>query len=251
MRAKLSHALAGLAIAAALVSAASAGQPVNLNPEPTDATGQVTLGELFDNAGPARDIVVTTRTGPTIVLDAAAVRSFAARNGLDWDNPRGVRRIIVRAGPGASGSAATSRNQEILTYGRDLSAGEVVQPQDLVWAKAAAQPADAPRDADAVIGMAARRPLRQGDAVQTHDVAAPIVIKLGDTISVIYADGGVTLTLEARAMANASVGETLNVLNPASKKVIEAVASGPGQAVVGPEAVRLKADHAPAQFALR
>jgi len=34
--------------------------------------------------------------------------------------------------------------------------------------------------------MAARRPLREAPAVSARDVTAPVVIKAGDTISVIY-----------------------------------------------------------------
>ncbi|MBV9994760.1 MAG: flagellar basal body P-ring formation protein FlgA [Caulobacteraceae bacterium] len=233
----------------ALAGAAVAGQPVSLNPAPVDSTGKVTLGELFDDAGAARDVVVAARLGPSVVLDAAAVQALARRYGLDWGNPTGLRRIIVR-GAGAA-DAVAGRNVEILAYARNLAAGEIVQAQDIVWTKAAAQPVDTPHDPDAVIGMAARRPLRQGEAVETRDLSAPIVIKAGDTISVTYADGGVTLTLQARAMANASVGQSLSVLNPVSKKVIEAVAAGPGAAVVGPEALRLKSEHAPDQLALR
>jgi flagella basal body P-ring formation protein FlgA len=239
------------AIAAAmtlLFTAPALANPVTLNANLTDATGQITLGELFDDAGPARDVVVAERTGPNIVLDAAAVQAFARRYGLDWDNPRGITRIIVRAeGVGM----VAGRNREILTYARSLNTGELVQPSDLIWAKAAAAPSDAPSRADAVIGMAARHPLREGDPVLSHDVTAPLVVKMGDTIEVTYSDGGITLTLQGKAMANAAAGESFNVLNPASKKLIEAVATGPDQAVVGPEAQRLKAERNPGQIALR
>ena len=236
-----------LFIAAFFAVPAFAATPVTLNANLLDASGQVTLGELFDDAGPAANVVVAARPGPSVVLDAGAVQAFALRYGLQWDNPQGIRRIIVRADP--SGRAAG--NRDILTYAHSLMAGDIVQPQDLVWAKAAAAPLDAPRNADTVIGMAARRPLREGDAVNAHDVAPPLVIKAGDTVLVVYADGGITLTLQAKAMANAAAGDSLNVLNTASKKLIEAVATGPGQAVVGPEALRLRAEHNPSQIALR
>jgi flagella basal body P-ring formation protein FlgA len=236
-----------LAIASALAVPAFAATPVTLNVDLTDATGQVTLGELFDDAGPARDVVVAQRTGPTVVLDAAAVQAFARRYGLDWDNPQGIRRIIVRADAGGLGAA---HGREVLTYAHSLITGQIVQPDDLIWAKAAAAPVDAAPNTDVVIGMAARRPLREGDTVLTRDVTAPIIIKAGDTVAVTYADDGVSLTLQGKAIANAAAGETINILNTASKKTIEAVATGPDQAVVGPEAQQLKEQRA-AQFALR
>ena len=243
------RALLTAGLLALIAAPALAGTPVTLNAYLVDASGQVTLGELFDNAGAAANVVVAPRSGPSVVLDAGAVQAFARRYGLDWDNPAGLRRIIVRAD--TSGGAGRTGNRDILTYARSLNAGEIVGAEDLVWAKAAAVPMGAPHDTGAVIGMAARRPLREGDAVLAADVTAPIVIKSGDTVLVTYADGGVTLTLQAKAMANAAVGDSLNVLNTASKKLIEAVASGPDEAVVGPEALRLKAAKSPAQIAFR
>jgi len=239
--------LSALFFLALLASPALAGTPVTLNANLTDATGHVTLGELFDDAGPARDVVVAERAGPSVVLDAAAVQAMARRYGLDWDNPQGIRRIIVRAD---AGGMAAAHGREILTYAHSLVTGQIVQPDDLIWAKASAAPVDAAPSVDAVVGMAARRPLREGDAVLDRDVTAPIVIKAGDVVSVTYADEGVTLTLQGRAMANAAAGESLNIQNTASKKLIEAVATGPDQAVVGPEALRLKEQRA-SQFALR
>jgi len=41
------------------------------------------------------------------------------------------------------------------------------------------------------------------------------------------------------------MGETLNVMNLTSKKVIQAVAIGPDQAVVGPEAEEIKSAGVP------
>lgn len=235
-------------IVAMLAVPADAGTPVNLNANLVDIAGQVTLGELFDNAGPARDVVIAERHGPSVVLDAGAVQAVARRYGLDWDNPHGIARIIVR---GAATGSLSLGAHDVLAYARNLNTGEIVQPSDLLWARAVGAPADAPANADAVIGLAARRPLREGDPVLSRDVTAPIVIKVGDTVSVTYADRGVTLTLQGKAMAAAAAGDTVNILNTASKKLIEAVATGPDQAVVGPEALRLKAERDPARLALR
>jgi flagella basal body P-ring formation protein FlgA len=245
-----------LALAALLLAAASpalAGQPVVLKAQTLDTDGLVTLSDLFDGAGAAGKIPVAAKPGASIILNAAAVQGVARRAGLDWANAEGVRSIVVRSeasGAPAFGAPAARGNVEVLTYARSLAAGEVVQPADLVWAKLAMAPADAPRDADAVVGLAARRPLRAGAAVSARDVAAPQVIKSGDLVTVTYEDSGISLSLQAKALASAAVGETVSVLNTQSKKTLQAVATAPGQAAVGPAAQMLKAA-VRSQYALR
>ena len=56
------------ALAALLIATpALAGQAVSLRSDTTDADGRITLGELFDGAGAASDVVVATRVGPSAV----------------------------------------------------------------------------------------------------------------------------------------------------------------------------------------
>jgi len=234
---------------AAVAAPALAGQQVALKPEPTDSDGVVTLGDLFEGAGDKAATPVASKPGASVVLDAGAVQAAARRAGLDWANAEGYRRIIVRSA--AATAAPTAKgNVEVLTYARSLNAGEVVGPQDLVWGKAAADPADAVRDAGAAIGMAARRPLRAGAVAMTRDLSPAQVIKAGDMVTVTWQDGGVSLALQGKAVANAALGEAFAVQNPASKKIVQAVATGPGQALIGPAADRFQASRHP-QFASR
>jgi flagella basal body P-ring formation protein FlgA len=236
-------------ILVALAGPSFAAQPVTLRAQPMDADGVVTLGEIFEGAGPAAGRAIATRNGPMLLLSAQVVRAAAARAGLDWPNAEGLRQIAVRGASGAT-AAAPRANVEALTWARSLSAGEIVQPQDLVWAPVAATPADAPGEPEAVIGKAARRPLRAGAAVTGRDVSAPVVIRAGDVITLSYDNGGVSLSLQAKALAAGAVGETISAQNVTSKKTVQAVVSGPGQALVGPaaEALRLTA---PTRIALR
>ena len=242
--------LLALALAAA-ATPALAGQPVTLRGDTVSAGPVVTLGDLFEGAGRAADAPVARRVGPSVVLNARAVQVQAARLGLDWANPAGLSTIVVHGGVSPPSRAAAARgNVEVLTYARSLMAGEIVRPEDLVWGKAALTPADAPSDADAIVGLAAKRPLRAGQAVAMRDVGSAQVIKAGEAITVTFAAEGITLSLQGRAMQAAGVGELLNVQNTASKKIVQAVVTGPGQAVVGPLAERLKAA-GPSRYALR
>jgi flagella basal body P-ring formation protein FlgA len=67
-----------------------------------------------------------------------------------------------------------------------------------------------------------------------------VVVKQGEMITVSFEADGVSLSLQGKALSSAGVGETLSVENLTSKKTIQALVTGPGAAVVGPEAEALK-----------
>jgi flagella basal body P-ring formation protein FlgA len=98
--------------------------------------------------------------------------------------------------------------------------------------------------------MAARRTLRAGTAVAGRDVSAPQVVKANDVVTLVFDDAGITLTLQARAVSGGGVGDTISVQNVSSKKTIQAVVAGPGQAVVGPAADQMKLSRS-TRYALR
>lgn len=231
--------LAALTLSLLVAGPALAGQPVTLKTDVSDADGIVTLGDLFDGAGAAAKLPVASRAGAVVMLDARAVQLAARRAGLDWSNAQGLRRIVVRGGQ--AGTAAAPRgNVDVLTWARNIAAGETIQPTDLVWGKAALAPADAPGDPDAVVGLAAKRPLRAGAAVAGRDIAVQEVVKAGEIITLTYDSDGISLSLQAKAVSGGGVGETINVQNTSSKKIVQAVVVGPGQAAVGPAADQLK-----------
>ncbi|MFN3815089.1 flagellar basal body P-ring formation chaperone FlgA [Brevundimonas sp.] len=248
-------ALAALIIAV-IAATPAMSSPVSLLASPMDDDGSITLGELFDGAGAAASVVVARRSGPTAVLDAAHVQAAAARAGLHWSNPTGLRRIVVRQGStgGVLTQTAASAGRpgatvEVLTYARSLASGDVIQPEDVIWSAVQAHQASAggPQDAESVIGLSARRPLRAGTPVQSRDLTTPQVIARGDMVQVAFISGGVSLTVTGRAARNAAVGEAVVVTNIESGRAIDAVAVGPGQAVTGPAAHAARTN--PQQFA--
>jgi flagella basal body P-ring formation protein FlgA len=233
------------ALAFATLPGAALAAPIQLRQDVVVSGGKVTLGDLFGEAGPAAGVLVArVQPGQMVVLDATQVQILARSNGVDWGNAAGLRRITVQAAaPEAPRPEPRAAHQQapVLTYVHSLNTGDIVQAQDLAWSRDAVAGLDAPRDPDAVIGMAARRPVREGDAVSLRDVSSPMVIRKDDVIAVTFAMNGLSLSLQAKALTDAAAGQSVSVMNPASHKVIQAVATAPGQAVVGPEADQLKA----------
>jgi flagella basal body P-ring formation protein FlgA len=236
--------VASAALALVFGPGIASASPVALRADIAAPGGRLTLGDVFDGAGSASGVVVATggQPGGSLVMDARQVQGIAAAHGLEWDNARGVGRLIARVTSAPAAGVRRAQSEEVLTYARDFAAGEVVQAEDIVWAPLSGfgSPIDAPHDARAVIGQAARRPLRAGTAVSLADLSTPKVIKKDEMVTVAFASDGIKLVLQGKAMSGAAVGEVVDILNPASKKIIQAVAVGPDQAVVGPEAERIK-----------
>lgn len=234
-----------------LAGAAFAGTPVDLRDTPQSSGPQITLGDLFDGAGNAANVAVAIADdgAHSMVLDAGAVQRIAHMHGLDWSNPNGYHRLVVQmdasgpredtASPARSSGAKTV---DALTFARNLAAGEIVRPEDVLWTKVQAHlvPADAPSDPSQVIGLSTRHTEREGMTVAARDLVAQKVIKKDQVVSVTYEVDGVVLKLQGKAVADAAVGDVIQVLNTQSKKTIEAVATGPGEAVTGPQADSLK-----------
>lgn len=187
------------AVAALMVAGAAVAGPVTLKANPVDSDGRVTLGDLFDGAGAASNIVVGTRAGPSIVFEAGQLQSLARQSGLDWANPAGLRRVVVRSAAVAPASTAPA-------------------PVSFVAAAEVAPPVLAAR-AQPVRGAVAER-----------------IITRNDMVEVAYEVGGVRLTITGRAEGNAAVGQRLAVRNLQSGRTIDAVAIGPGLALAGPAA---------------
>lgn len=185
--------LAGVgALTLALAAPALAG-PVTLKVNPVDSDGRVTLGDLFDGAGGASNVVVGQRAGPSIVFEAGQLQSLARQSGLEWANPTGLRRVVVRSAAAAPAMASTGMAAAVTT-------------------PAVSRPAPA------------------------RSAHADRIISRNDIVEVAYEVGGVRLTISGRAESNAVIGQRLAIRNLQSNRVIDAVATAPGQAAAGPAA---------------
>ena len=89
--------LAAVAAAIALALAAGAAYAAELRPAVTVSGDTVTLGDLFDDAGKASDVVVASAPQPGYRSEISISRiSLAARrNGIEWRNDAGLSHIVV------------------------------------------------------------------------------------------------------------------------------------------------------------
>ena len=82
-------------------------------------------------------------------------------------------------------------------------------------------------------GRVAKRALGAGTLVRSSDLVRPEIVGRGDIVTVVYDGPGVNLSMRAKATEAGALGDTVNVINPSSKKTLQAVVTGPGRVSVG------------------
>lgn len=171
---------------------------------------------------------------PTLHLDPAdSAPLLPARATFD---PRGSRfDIVFRSADSqirVTGTAQETHQAAVLT--RAVARGEVLRDSDVALERRPKHEvqADAVRDPAAAIGMALQHTLRPGQVIRSTDLTRPQLVKRAEPVMIVYEVPGISLTARGKAEENGSLGDTVNVLNVQSKRVIQAVVSGPGRVTV-------------------
>jgi flagellar basal body P-ring formation protein FlgA len=236
--------LARLIIVICTLPMVVAAEP-RLKPSPVASGAQITLGDLFEDAGAAANtpLARAPTTGQRVVFTAAALQARANMAGVRWRNLEGARQVVVEGtGRGlvigansqiANATEATTRTVAVLN--RDVPRGEVITAMDVVFADVAdATARDAVSEPETLIGKTAKRALQQGVALRASDVMDTPAVKRGELVTLIYESGGLRLSLRGRALANAAIGSVVKVANLQSNRVLDAIVDAPGSARVIP-----------------
>jgi flagella basal body P-ring formation protein FlgA len=127
------------------------------------------------------------------------------------------------------------RTAPMLVATRRLTAGEVLDAQDvrLIRVPASRLRPGAAQAMEGVLGQALRRPAAAEQPLLLADLAQPMVIERGQTVTMLYEIPGMTLSAQGRAMASAARGGTVPVMNLSSRTVVQAEAVARGRVRVG------------------
>lgn len=171
---------------------------------------------------------------PGIVGDLAVTRlSFDPRSGrfdvtLDVPGSHVVRRGVLRF----TGVAAEVFETAVVT--RQVARGDVLRANDVVIERRPKRElsTDGIADLGGAIGMAARQPIRAGQALRRTDLMKPELVARNEPVTLIFQAPGISLTVRGTAMESGAEGDVINVVNTHSKRQIQGVVSGPGQVTV-------------------
>jgi len=123
----------------------------------------------------------------------------------------------------------------VAVLSRAVARGEHISAEDLDWIETSPNDLsdDALLDPEMIIGTEARRRLGPGRVLTNRDVGPPRLVRRGQPVRVVYADGGLQLTSIGKARDDGAFGEPIRVVNPDSNLQIQGIATGPSEVTVG------------------
>lgn len=126
-----------------------------------------------------------------------------------------------------------SVTSQYVTTARPLTAGQLIQPGDLITISGdlALQPAGVVTDPAAAVGKTLRNPLAAGQALRADQLLAPLVIRQGQTVRLISKGPGFSVSGEGKAINNAAEGQIAQIRMP-SGQVVSGVAKADGTAEI-------------------
>jgi flagella basal body P-ring formation protein FlgA len=131
-----------------------------------------------------------------------------------------------------------------VTVQHPVEHGEVLKESDLAIVRRPKTDNAAITDMSAVVGLAARHPLRPDQPLHMADLMKPEIVARNDTVTIVYQAPGLVLTLRGQAQEAGALGDTIGVLNIDSKHIVQGVISAPGRVTVGAVTTRV-VDNAP------
>lgn len=89
-------------------------------------------------------------------------------------------------------------------------------------------------DPEALVGKEARVNLFANRPIRPEDVGSPTLIERNAIIPLVFSAGGLMIATEGRALGDAAVGDTLRVMNLASRATVFGTVTPEGSVLVTP-----------------
>ncbi len=116
----------------------------------------------------------------------------------------------------------------------NLQNGFIIKSSDIEYIKIKERDytKDTIMDADALIGMTARRIVLADRPIKQSDLIAPQVVERGSLVNLSLRNSIMNITTKAKALENGATGEVIRVVNTTSNQTLQARVTGPGEVVI-------------------
>jgi flagella basal body P-ring formation protein FlgA len=166
------------------------------------------------------DFVLPTNVAPTLSVqdirfDPGSQR-FAVQLVVPATGPTLISRLVA---------GTVYETIQLPVLARPIGPGEVIQLSDLDWQavrldRVAPNAATDPRQ---LVGMTARRPLRDNQMLRLSDVTMAPTIHRGNVVTLLVETADMTLTAQGRALEDAALGQPIRVVNTLSNKQLSGI----------------------------
>lgn len=121
---------------------------------------------------------------------------------------------------------------ESLVAARTLRSQSILTANDVAWSEKTVP--GALQDPNQAIGMETRVVLYAGHPIRPGDLVPPALVERNALVALVFAQPGLQIRAEGRAMGRAGVGEMVRVMNLASRTTVSGVVRPDGTVQVGP-----------------
>jgi flagella basal body P-ring formation protein FlgA len=135
---------------------------------------------------------------------------------------------------------------DAVTVDHPVEHGEILKASDLTTVRRPKAEGSVITDPRAAAGLAARHQLRPGQPLRDADLMKPMLVQRNDVVTIFYEVPGIALTLRGQAQDAGAQGDTINVINTQSKRVVQAVVVAPGRVAVAAVPASRVVESAPA-----
>ena len=127
-------------------------------------------------------------------------------------------------------TGAAVETAEVAVPSRALVRGELIKANDIAIERRpkAELSNDPPAAVTEILGRAARRALRAGQALRSADLMKPELVQRGDMVTLHYEVPGIAITMRGKAIESGAEGDTVNVLNEHSKRTVQGIVTSAG-----------------------
>lgn len=112
--------------------------------------------------------------------------------------------------------------------------GDIIQSHHIAWksVRDTAVRRDTVIEEEGLIGMAVKRVLREHTAIKLSYIQKPVLVNKNGLVTIILSSKMMTLTAQGKALQSGSRGDTVQVKNVQSDKLVEAIVTGTGEVSV-------------------
>ena len=111
-----------------------------------------------------------------------------------------------------------------ITDASSLVAAEVIRAGDRVSAANAMTDAGTAADADeSLLGREVRRTIYAGQSITADNTRPPMLVKRNQVVTLKYINGALEITTTGRALGEAGLSESVSVLNPDSRQLVQGI----------------------------